>query len=168
MKGKSTGTGFYINVPDAECYIILTAAHNLIDKEKKLSENLEVDLTPTQKYKVEKEGADFFISAAYRNNPNHESAEFDYGAILVPKPKESNPRGLGFALKLGHDDLRKENLAISGYLVETNPGEPVESSGICMGCWENQLEYNVHTEPGQSGSPVYMPYRGHQTVVAIQ
>ncbi|KAF4539225.1 uncharacterized protein LTHEOB_10389 [Lasiodiplodia theobromae] len=167
VKGPSTGTGFYINVPDAECYIILTAGHNLIDKEKSLSENLEVELTPTERYKVAEEGTDFFISAAYRDNPTHESAEFDYGAIFVPKPKKSDARGFGFALKLGHDNLQKKHLAISGYRVKTHQGQPVISTGSCMGCWENQLEYEINTEPGLSGSPVYMPYRGHETVVAI-
>lgn len=133
-----------------------------------MSENLEVELTPTERYKVGKEGTDFFISAAYRNNPTHESAEFDYGAIFVPKLKKSDVRGFGFALKLGHDNLQKKDLAISGYRAKTPQGHPVISTGSCMGCWENQLEYKVNTEQGLSGSPVYMPYRGHEAVVAIQ
>lgn len=101
--------------------------------------------------------------------PLDTNTENDYGAILVPK-NINNPsaRGFGFALKLGHDDLCGNELSISGYRLETEPGRPVTSTGECIGCRENQLEYRVQTEKGLSGSPVITAYKGHDTAIAIQ
>ena len=110
-----------------------------------------------------------FVSASYKMKPNHSNAENDYGAILIPKETSDAPaRGFGFALKLGHDNLRKYNMDVSGYRVNSESGKPATSTGRRIGCRENQLEYQIQTEKGLSGSPVFMPYEGHETVVAIQ
>ena len=112
---------------------------------------------------------EIFVSVSYKKTPNHSNAENDYGAILIRKETDSSPpRGFGFALKLGHDNLRKNNMDLSGYRVGSTPGQPVTSTGRCIGCRENQLEYEIQTEKGLSGSPVFMPYKGHETAIAIQ
>jgi V8-like Glu-specific endopeptidase len=110
----------------------------------------------------------FFISSSYRKKPSSTNAENDYGAIVVRKGSDRSPRGFGFALKLGHDDLYHENLNIGGYRLDTRPGKPVTSSGKCISCWDNQLEYEIQTEKGLSGSAVFTGYKGHDTVIAIQ
>ena len=161
------GTGFYINIPEAENYVILTAGHNLIDTNRELSQDLVVGGPPEGGLSVRGKGLKIFISTSYKVTPNHSNAENDYGAILIPKEDNSNPRGFGFALKLGHDNLRGYGLDVSGYQPYPGPG-PVTSTGQCIGCWENQLEYNVPTQEGLSGSPVFIPYEGHETAVAIQ
>lgn len=119
--------------------------------------------TPTEERNLEA-----FLSASYKKKPSHGNMENDFGAILVPKSSDLKPRGFGFALKLGHDNLLDEDLDISGYRVSSEPGQPITSTGPCIGCQENQLEYDVLTEKGLSGSPVFMPYKGHETAVAIQ
>ncbi|KAL1981988.1 hypothetical protein VTN96DRAFT_1954 [Rasamsonia emersonii] len=86
------------------------------------------------------------------------------GAVLLAPPRAF---GFGFALKLGHDNLRGDDLDVSGYRVDSTPGQPETSAGRCIGCHADQLEYNVLTQQGLSGSPVFMPYKGHETAVAI-
>lgn len=167
------GTGFYINIPDAEKHVILTAGHNLIDADGNKSQELVI-LQPS-KGKLSRDEIDpaskdleFFISSSYRKKPSSTNAENDYGAILVHKRNEPSHRGFGFALKLGHDDLGDDHLNISGYRGDTRPGKPVTSTGTCTRCWKNQLEYKIQTEKGLSGSVVFTAYKGHDTAIAIQ
>ncbi|KAI0449236.1 hypothetical protein F5B21DRAFT_61451 [Xylaria acuta] len=166
------GTGFYVNIPDAENHVILTAGHNLIDANRNLSQNLVIlrpskSKLPTDEIDPASNDLKFFISSSYKETPSNTNAENDYGVVLVPKTNNSSRRGFGFALKLGHDDLYKEKLSISGYRVETKPGQPVTSTGRCIGCREHQLEYKVKTERGLSGSAVFTAYKGHDTAIAI-
>ncbi|KAI1118534.1 hypothetical protein F5Y14DRAFT_217796 [Nemania sp. NC0429] len=172
-KDTSYGTGFYVNIPDTKTYVVLTAGHNLINAEGISSRNLVVfraagSASSATQNNLKINDQDIFISSSYRVTPSNANTENDYGAILVPRAIDNaRARGFGFALKLGHDDLRKDELSISGYRVDTAPGLPVTSTGQCIGCQENQLEYRIQTEKGLSGSPVIMAYKGHDTAVAI-
>lgn len=110
------------------------------------------------------------------------NAGTDYGVILTPKASVEANIGFGFALKLSQEDLRGVNLELSGYLPREEkksdksqkPEQKGElayldaKSGPCWVVQEDSLEYDMDTAQGLSGSPVYMPYKGHETVVAIQ
>lgn len=171
----SLGTGFYIQIPDVDKYVILTAGQNLIDGNRNLSTGLEIlQATKGEERwtRIEKKDLQIFISASYTEMPDPNSnANSNYGAILLPKQGHHRRfRGFGFALKLGYDDLNKKQVEVSGYTASSEPGGIVTSSGECSygAPMANDLIYRISTMAGQSGSPVIMPYKGHDTVVAIQ
>lgn len=165
-KGKvNYGTGFYINIPNAEKHVILTAGHNLIDTNGNESQNLVIQ-TSKGESPIPPESRK--ISASYRQMPSQDNAVNDYGAILIPKRGNPQRCGFGFSLRLGLDDIRKVDLDVSGYLVGSKAGKPDTSTGKCISCRKDQLEYDVQTDKELSGSPVFMPYKGHDTAVAIQ
>lgn len=156
-------------------YVILTAGQNLIDGNRNLSTGLEIlQATKGEERwtRIEKKDLQIFISASYTEMPDPNSnANSNYGAILLPKQGHHRRfRGFGFALKLGYDDLNKKQVEVSGYTASSEPGGIVTSSGECSygAPMANDLIYRISTMAGQSGSPVIMPYKGHDTVVAIQ
>lgn len=175
--GTRYGTGFYVNIPGAEKYVILTAGHNLIDTQGRPSQNLKFRELPEAQSWTQPASSDIFISAPYRQAPNHSNAANDYGAILVSKGDDKVTRGFGFALRLGHTNLRGKDMTVSGFRgKEENDNKrgiesqlkPVQSTGKCRSSSAIQLQYEIATQQGMSGSPVYMAYKGHETVVAIQ
>ncbi|KAJ5435576.1 hypothetical protein N7445_006461 [Penicillium cf. griseofulvum] len=156
-----TGTGFYINIPDTDLFVILTAGHNLIDDQGSLSKELEVLHQPEAIVGT-------YISPEYRKQPTEQNAINDYGAILQRKPDNRESRGFGFALQLAFERLRGQKLDVVGYGELDDPGDPKLDTGKCIFNGQDQrLEYDVGTRKGLSGSPVFMPYKGHETVVAI-
>ncbi|OJJ46600.1 hypothetical protein ASPZODRAFT_16354 [Penicilliopsis zonata CBS 506.65] len=161
----SYGTGFYINIPGTKMHVILTAAHNLISKGGQLSKNLRVRGKNSSEFAPK--DSNIFISQAYRRDPKAGKAENDYGAILVQSSQSGQARGFGFALNLRDDRLCNSKMQVVGYLVDSTLEDPTESSGPCVVCQPNELRYDVSTEKGLSGSPVFIPYKGHETVVAI-
>lgn len=166
---QKNGTGFFVNIPDSTFYVILTAGHNLIDGERVQSQNLAVLVSEsTEEAHIKVDPRQIRISDTYHQSPTKSSAEFDYGAIMIPKVTKTAARGFGYSLKLGLDDLCGADLNVSGYRVTTEPGQPVTSTGRCLKSRKNQLEYEVVTEPGLSGSPVFTAYKGHEVAVAIQ
>lgn len=132
------GTGFYVNIPhqasrNRDVHVILTAGHNLVDSRGKMSQNLQI-LQPAGRGPPisQGQGLQLFVSESYRSNPSQANAANDYGAILVPRGSiAGSPRafGFGFALKLGHDNLRGDDLDVSGYRVDSTPGQPETSAG---------------------------------------
>ncbi|KAK6504691.1 hypothetical protein TWF481_006630 [Arthrobotrys musiformis] len=163
----STGTGFYLNVPDMKSNIILTAGHNLIDEKGNESKNLEI-LRPKGSSTKEEIIGKFYIPKSYRENPTAKNAINDYGAIITKRGEGvDTAKGFGFSLKTGGENLKGRPLEVSGYRGESDPGEPHTSSGHCLRSLPDQIEYEVMTEPGLSGSPVYLPYKGHDVAVAI-
>ncbi|RFU31367.1 hypothetical protein B7463_g4983, partial [Scytalidium lignicola] len=163
----SCGTAFYVNIPEAKYHVILTAGHNLVDSTRKRSKNLRI-LSSVGEAKIEQKLLKIFVSASYEKNPSQSNAENDYGAILISKERSGfGPRGFGFSLKLGHDNLHGQEMNVSGYRVASEPGQPHESTGVCIRCGENQLKYDVVTEKGFSGSPVFIGYKGYETAIAI-
>jgi V8-like Glu-specific endopeptidase len=107
------------------------------------------------------------ICEDFKRTPNPTNSINDYGVILTPKDINL-PKGFGFSLKLGQDDLKGKTVEVSGYRVASEPGLPKTSSGYCTLCRPDQLEYDATTEQGNSGSPVFIPYNGHEAAVAIQ
>ncbi|KAF8517816.1 hypothetical protein JB92DRAFT_3113324 [Gautieria morchelliformis] len=154
------GSGFFVNIPDATHDVILTAGHNLIDPNGNMSEHLTLQHPNDIPIPI----SDVRVSAAYKAN---QKPATDYGAILLPKT--SPGKGFGFSLKFAYETSRKGDVNVSGYRVPTLPGQPITSSGACVGCYADQLEYKAETEQGISGSPVWVGDLGgsEQTVIAI-
>ncbi|KAM4063673.1 hypothetical protein HRG_006803 [Hirsutella rhossiliensis] len=103
-----------------------------------------------------------------KRTPSYSNADNDYGSI--PVPNEVNacpPRGFRFALKLAHDDLRaKTNMSAA---TGSAPGQAADGEHKTVRLLRGkQTGYDVVTGSGLSGSPVFMTYRGHETVVSIQ
>lgn len=160
---KSHGTGFYVNIPDTKAHVILTAAHNLVDNQKKPSQDLQF-YDPLQGAIIKPGDLEIFIPPSYLSRPRTET---DFGAIRVPT-STSVPRGFGFALKLAEESLRDKTLQICGFPSDCPRPEPSTSSGDCKRWNRNRLEYQIATAKGLSGAPVFMPFKGHDTVIGIQ
>ncbi|KAK2882525.1 hypothetical protein FQN49_000251 [Arthroderma sp. PD_2] len=159
---QSHGTGFYINIPDIKTHVILTAAHNLVDKQGKRSQALRFR-DSTQDTIITPNDSDIFISPLYKTKPRTET---DFGAIRVPI-STSSPRGFGFSLKLAQERLRDKSLQVCGFPSDSTRSEPCTSSGVCKRSDPYHLEYKLDTAKGLSGAPVFMPFNGHDTVVGI-
>ncbi|KAH0498024.1 hypothetical protein TgHK011_005303 [Trichoderma gracile] len=174
MFGGTTrhGTGFFVNLPSPTFDVILTAAHNLIDVNKVLASNLMV---------IYADGGaelatDFQICPQYveilgTRPKSDERAKFDYGVILLPKDEKikAKRQGLGLSLEIdSNDTLRSpKEVRVYGY-GETGTGSYLRSSGPLKDVPDRrQLEYKVQTEPGMSGSPVWIPYGGQRIAVGI-
>lgn len=158
----TTGSGFFVNFPDCAYDVVLTAAHNLISPAGTLSSDLTVLLAVGTRVPA----TNFHVSAAYKVQ---QTPVDDYGAILLPRAPSGVPRdGYPFSMRLAFEDAFKGSIYVSGYRADTQPGQPKTSSGACVGCYAEQLEYKAGTEQGISGSPVWIEYHGLQTAVAIQ
>jgi V8-like Glu-specific endopeptidase len=180
------GNGFYLNVPDAKSYVILTAAHNLIDDNGNPSKELHVVRREGDKGdRIPPTNLTTFVCPDYKpsatkGRPKGTTADSDYGVLLTPKPSEASKDGgrsyigigFGFALKLSHEDLCGANLDLCGYVSQEEKANAQDSldarSGLCLDASDGSLEYDMHTMPGLSGSPIFKGYKGHETVVAIQ
>ncbi|KAL2857464.1 hypothetical protein BJX68DRAFT_263030 [Aspergillus pseudodeflectus] len=185
---KSVGTGFFINVPGAKAHVILTAAHNLFDNESKKFPDLVVKRRGNEPIKPE--GLEIHKCPDYDPARRTYDPEHDYGVIIVPKEtnEEEGGIGFGFALSLATEDLSQKTLELTGYYPQSDEREREKSttkkkapnevgavvasletySGECLGSYPGYLEYDIGTIQGLSGSPVWMPYKGHETVVAVQ
>ncbi|KAK6523360.1 hypothetical protein TWF281_001340 [Arthrobotrys megalospora] len=160
------GTGFYLNIPDTTSDVIVTAGHNLIGENGVYSENIEILGQNEESTKVEK--SEVFIPESYKRDPTSKNSKNDYGAITTKRGGGANTsKGFGFSLKLGHKQLRGRPLEVSGYRIGSKPGQPDTSSGYCTRSWPSQIEYEVTTEKGLSGSPVYLACKGHEVAIAI-
>ncbi|PTB69529.1 hypothetical protein BBK36DRAFT_1187439 [Trichoderma citrinoviride] len=165
------GTGFFVNLPSPSFDVILTAAHNLIDGSKNLASDLKVIYADNDEDLV----TEFRICPQYVDilgtRPKSDvRAIYDYGVILLPKDekKRHKRQGLGLSLELSSNDtLLKpgKEVRVYGY-GETAGGDLLESSGP-LNSATSQLEYQAPTEPGMSGSPVWIPYGGQQVAVGI-
>ncbi|ETW77754.1 hypothetical protein HETIRDRAFT_453887 [Heterobasidion irregulare TC 32-1] len=157
----TTGSGFFVNFPDCAYDVVLTAAHNLISPAGTLSSDLTVLLADGTRVPA----TNFRVSDAYKVQ---QTPVDDYGAILLPRAPSGVPRdGYPFSMRLAFEDAFKGSIYVSGYRADTQPGQPKTSSGACVGCYAEQLEYKAGTEQGISGSPVWIEYQGLQTAVAI-
>ncbi|KAK6501951.1 hypothetical protein TWF481_009769 [Arthrobotrys musiformis] len=161
---RRTGTGFYLNIPEIAFNVIVTAGHNLIDEKGSESKNLKI----LNENFAEEEISGIFISESYKKNPSSENVKNDYGVILTKKGDGINTsKGFGFSLKLGHEQLKGRSLEVSGYRARSAPGQPDMSSGNYIRSRPGQIEYEVMSEPGFGGSPVYLPFKGHEVAIAI-
>ncbi|KAL7619744.1 hypothetical protein AAE478_010286 [Parahypoxylon ruwenzoriense] len=174
-RAVQNGNGFFVHVPGAQRDVIFTAGHNLIDEKGERSTELRIWWQGQQDW-VTVAPEDVRISAQYEANPTPASAIDDYGAILLPEPDpraRAPPRpGFGFALKLAEEERFEYPFFVTTYKAGTFIGEdarPLTSSDMCVNpiVNKNQLEYLAETQPGVSGSPVWVGYNKQVTVVAI-
>lgn len=175
-------------MPHPTHHVILTAGHNLVGVK-----NEDLKIYPAPKNAIPGT-ARFYVSAVYKEKPigkeaTAEQEENDFGVILVERDPKHPYLGFGFALKLGHDALIKDQFEIVGYKEadDNNDGgdddenqspnqnqkekpkwDTFTSNGKCIACLPNQVEYELETEQGSSGSPVIMPHKDRDTAVAIQ
>ncbi|PWY74493.1 hypothetical protein BO94DRAFT_589175 [Aspergillus sclerotioniger CBS 115572] len=185
---EKVGTGFFLNIPGAEWYVILTAGHNLVDKSGHPSKDLIIE-RHKHKYPIEPLDIPPFVCPLYHRERGEQGPDHDYGVILVRRQFETNKNlrkaldldlGFGFALNLAYENLESKTLELTGFFPheEDKTGRKVQSkeqeleplstsSGECRIARESHLEYDITTDKGLSGSPVFMPYNGHETVVAV-
>ncbi|KAB8254986.1 hypothetical protein BDV32DRAFT_7773 [Aspergillus pseudonomiae] len=166
---EKVGTGFYLNLPGASYHIILTAAHNLVDKKGNFSKNLSIQRYGDRETRPIQPPIQPLVCPHYTGKTDPKS---DYGLIKFPRCSDDSDHGFGFALSLGYENLRGEELHVSGYAPHetgrtANQPSVYTNTGKCSRASMNQLDYKIPTEKGWSGSPVYMAYNGHETVVAI-
>ncbi|KAI1371258.1 hypothetical protein F4677DRAFT_457232 [Hypoxylon crocopeplum] len=185
LGNEKHGNGFYVNVPNATFDVILTAGHNLVDKEKHYCSNIRIVNDPHEKKDITVTLDMIRVCQRYFDEPEELNAIYDYGAILLKRDRQKRIRGFGFNLILGlaplpggvlgyteyeqKDLLRDRKVYVSGYTPEDSPsdGPPRKSEGGCIGASLHQLRYRADTKQGMSGGPVWIGYRGVETVVAI-
>ncbi|KAL7945511.1 trypsin-like cysteine/serine peptidase domain-containing protein [Trichoderma barbatum] len=171
-EGIKYGTGFFVNFPSNKHDVILTAAHNLINDKKVTARNLHV-FGGDDKQTETVQG--FRVCPQYEElldgKPDApEKGYYDYGIILLAKDVKRGEKRLGLGLSLGvssHSTLQGSKEArVSGYGEDPN-AVLQHSSGIIKRVGNQLLEYKAPTEPGMSGSPVWVAYGGHPMVVGI-
>ncbi|PWY79024.1 hypothetical protein BO83DRAFT_424949 [Aspergillus eucalypticola CBS 122712] len=188
------GTGFYINIPTAKSYVILTAAHNLVDANNKPS--LDLSIERCGRDPIDATGLEWHVCPAYTRSRKVRDPDHDYGVIIVPeevqnvadglalpsqsggtlkgksRPTEKRQLGFGFSLTLSEENFVGKRLELTGYFPDKSDNIHISegarsSNGECLRSAKNSLKYEIDTEPGVSGSPVWVAYHGHETVVAI-
>lgn len=192
-KGLS-GNGFFLNIPGVEDrHIILTAAHNLM-KNGDHSFNLkaiynnpyEVDPSDPSKVIFTYPTNSPFIEVSVENTSPHTyvcegyaqgstNPADDYGIICIPRTPGVGPKGFGFSLNLAFRKVFKGTIHVSGFRAPRGDASeppktirPVTSSGSNMAYHNDHIEYWAKTEPGISGSPVWVEYNRFIAAVGIQ
>ncbi|RYO94327.1 hypothetical protein DL766_000604 [Monosporascus sp. MC13-8B] len=173
------GNGFYVNVPNKTFNVILTAGHNIVDAPHHYCANLRI-VTAHGEIPVPREKV--HVCSQYIENPTELNAIYDYAAILLDRGTPI--RGFGFSLQLGlaplpedsresaeeeNDILQDQPLNVGGYRPGDFPSScpPSRAGGKCISAGRHQLMYTAETVEGISGGPVWLEYRGFETIVAI-
>ncbi|KAF8437010.1 hypothetical protein BGX38DRAFT_1274230 [Terfezia claveryi] len=173
---SAIGSGFFVNIPGAKKDIVFTAGHNLLNKDGIYVKAVDVIIDGKPAARVKTLGEDFHISESYKRTPNDTNPIDDYGCLLIERAKINDrdvPReGFGFSIPLAFADLRGMGLKafVGGYPGELNIGDNVEfryALGDFGQTDPGQLFYHASTEKGQSGGPVWVLYKGYETVVGI-
>ncbi|KAI0380478.1 hypothetical protein F5Y04DRAFT_289461 [Hypomontagnella monticulosa] len=175
---RKEGSGFFVNIPNTRFDVIFTAAHNLVEKPQKYCSNIKIVTGPSVKGEIPVTTDMIRVRQEYLERPDELNAVHDYGIILLDRGQKKERRGFAFHLMLGLSDkciaglgygegiIRGRWVYVGGY----KPGEtefPRRSDGICTREMLTQLTYKANTEPGMSGGPVWMGFRGVETVVGI-
>ncbi|KAI1385440.1 uncharacterized protein F4822DRAFT_445392 [Hypoxylon trugodes] len=182
---EKEGSGFYINIPNAKFDVILTAGHNLVDRRRHHSSNIRIIHDPHTKEDIHVTPQMIHVCDRYFDDPDEDQAIYDYAVILLARDRKARHRGFGFNLMLGltpppgdtpvpvdeeeSDILLGSSVYVSGYVPDNSPPKkhPSRSEGKCIRTYTQQLHYKAKTEPGMSGGPVWIGFRGVETVVAI-
>lgn len=173
------GSGFYVNIPNNRFDVIFTAGHNLVEKPQQYCSNIRIISGTLKQGEVPVTPDMIRVRQEYFRKPDESSAVHDYGVIVLDRKQKIGRRGFGFHLMLGLpskyvaglEDDRKDVLQdrwvyVSGYRpIDTDL--PRRSEGKCDRPNSNQLTYKADTEPGMSGGPVWIGFRGVETVVGI-
>lgn len=171
------GNGFYVNVPNLNFDVVLTAGHNLVDKAERYCSNIRIIHDPYTKKDIPVTPEMIRVCRRYFEDPNELNAIYDYGIILLERGRKSRHRGFGFHLMLGENtsskgekDILQDSLVyVSGYMPgDTPPDSPRRSEGRCIRATSKQLNYAADAMQGMSGGPVWIGFRGVETVVAVQ
>ncbi|KAI1453916.1 hypothetical protein F4805DRAFT_469755 [Annulohypoxylon moriforme] len=183
LEKENHGNGFYVNVPNPNYDVILTAGHNLVDKPEHYCSNIKIVHDPHTKEDIAVTPEMIRVCENYFKAPSELNAIFDYGVILLKRGKQDRHRGFGFNFMLGlapllgesnsskeeQKDILQDSLVyVCGYTPEDSPVDhPRRSDGKCIRAKSNQLQYTADTMKGMSGGPVWIGFRGVETVVAI-
>jgi V8-like Glu-specific endopeptidase len=174
------GSGFFVRVPqddsDTLYDVIFTAAHNLTTTNGIRTTNLQVFYADPEvkqgnaiTYNVKTHNVsdpnDVYWCPDYKSEDVPQS---DYGFIRIPRVATNRRRGFGFSIPLAYQSYFRGNMYISGFQDETQPGYPILASGECRECYQNLVEYDIKTQPGLSGSGVWLVYKDGLVAVAIQ
>ncbi|KAI0114644.1 hypothetical protein F4776DRAFT_673916 [Hypoxylon sp. NC0597] len=183
--GKKHGNGFYVNVPNATFDVVLTAGHNLVEKEEQYCSNIRILNDPFKKNDITVTPEMIRVCQRYFEDPDELNAIYDYGVILLKRDKKDRVRGFGFNLMLGiaplpgvntdstedeeKDLLYDRDVYVSGYTPGDSPYDdpPRRSEGKCIRTNSHQLQYKADAMQGMSGGPVWIGFRGVETVVAV-
>lgn len=170
------GSGAYVNFPsslDGIAYdVILTAGHNLIDKDGVRSADMTILVSDDPKQNIPIPAESIRIAKAYEDD--RECLEADWGVILMERKNWKVRKGFGYTLKLEDVEFIPGAIHVHGYRDKTTPGKPVMNTGECVASIKQsrpggeQLRYKVTTEQGMSGSPVWAEYNGREMIVAVQ
>ncbi len=157
------GTGFKINFPRVNYSVVLTAAHNLWDKDRnKFVDSVTLKFPEEPSFEVH--GSNLYKPDEYRliDDSNYDS-NHDYGLIFYRNERTTSD-GFGWTTQISDEELLSLTLIVSGFSPETTPPAPLPQIGnIKMKTMEAKIK-NVHqykldylndTTSGQSGSPVY-------------
>ena len=159
------GSGFFVDIPNPKYYVIFTVAHNLVSK------------TGTPAKDIKAYNTKYFGEMGYSVPPEHviwcddyvrnPVPETDYGFIRIPKPlhnAEQRGFGFGFSIKLAYEDYFRGEVHVTGFKGE----QTVTSTGRSGICSKEVVKYYASTEPGISGSAVWIAYKSLPVIVAIQ
>jgi len=181
-RGKTYyGTGFLINIPGSNTGCVLTAGHNLWMETRSYVDSVEIkfpgrDLIVISKSSNITNRQRYFVSRQYEQNFH---SNYDYGAIILPGYQQ---HGIGYTVLATNEELGNtaEPAELAGFpgdkpgmtiwatrgpLDSIDSGDPGSSEE--PGSKSKRLFYTLDTFGGQSGSPVYLRYKGDWTVVAI-
>ncbi|KAI1103040.1 hypothetical protein F4804DRAFT_342806 [Jackrogersella minutella] len=185
LGGEKHGNGFYVNVPNTAFDVIFTAGHNLVDAPRNYCSNIRIINDPFKKNDISVTPDMIRVCEKYFEDPDELNDVHDYGVILLKRGTKERHRGFGFNLILGlaplrdnstttagdmeRDILQDSVVYVSGYMPGDSPSDkpPRRSEGRCVRTFARQLQYKADAMQGMSGGPVWLGFRGVETVVAI-
>ncbi|MCB0208140.1 MAG: trypsin-like peptidase domain-containing protein [Anaerolineae bacterium] len=148
--GNYIGTGFYIG-PDR----ILTCAHNVKDVSTN-SEASSIRITPGKNGTAAPFGSFTVRRSDWEVHPRYDGTfNFDLAVIKVTTPP---PNGLYFDTLEDLTQSIREPIIVCGYAAEQGDENKQNLDGDTIRGVSDSLEliqYNLQTEPGNSGSPVF-------------
>lgn len=165
------GSGFFVDIPNAQYDVIFTVAHNLVSKTGTPAKDIKAYNTKyfgEMGYSVPPGPEHVIWCKEYEVNPVPEA---DYGFIRIPKSKSNlNPKprgfGFGFSIKLAYEDYFRGDVHVTGFQ-DTSVEQPVTSTGRSGTCSKKVVMYYAFTEPGISGSAVWIAYKSLPVIIAI-